>query len=426
MIKQKVTIVATACMLLLSIVLLATASWAWFTLSSAPEISGMSVTLFADRALLVSKTGEQDDFHQSIDISELFADYAPLKPISTVDGVNWFLPNYEASSGILLDPSSYTLADPAQNMNVSLYKGTGNDKTMLTGKELFDAKNRGYYVSASFYLATEYEENVTVTLSAPDRANNNLEPWETKEPDDGENKHAAKYGSYALSVFERDEDDGQVYKIDNNAQNALRVGFIVDSEDANENEKDRFVIYEPNADKRSLRQNEDGTIKKPEEENGYVYGYTIGEDFVDGNYIPTSPIAVGDDNKGTLGTVDPQNLIVQTGGKWADSAKQDVAAGRKPNSNDVETFGKFVSDSSTLDGVESLAGSATALASATQIVELEARDADGTLKPKKVTMYVWIEGQDVDCWNDVANGTFAVNLEFAAVETKIYNKDGTN
>ena len=33
-------------------------------------------------------------------------------------------------------------------------------------------------------------------------------------------------------------------------------------------------------------------------------------------------------------------------------------------------------------------------------------------KPVKVRLYFWLEGQDVDCWNDIADTDFLVNLEF--------------
>ena len=31
---------------------------------------------------------------------------------------------------------------------------------------------------------------------------------------------------------------------------------------------------------------------------------------------------------------------------------------------------------------------------------------------QKMRIYVWIEGQDVDCWNHIADGNLYLNLEF--------------
>ena len=36
----------------------------------------------------------------------------------------------------------------------------------------------------------------------------------------------------------------------------------------------------------------------------------------------------------------------------------------------------------------------------------------------KVRVYIWLEGQDVDCINNISNGDFSVNLQFAVPETE--------
>lgn len=39
----------------------------------------------------------------------------------------------------------------------------------------------------------------------------------------------------------------------------------------------------------------------------------------------------------------------------------------------------------------------------------------------KVRVYIWLEGQDVDCINNISNGDFTVNLQFSVPETKKAN-----
>ncbi len=433
--KQKLSLIATACTLLISMVLLVTASLAWMTISRAPEVSGLRVTLFTDQAILISKDNNPENFTQSIDLSEMFELYAPLKPISTYDGVYWFMPAYDAL-GSLRPPEQFLVANPDENMNVSLFEADG--KTPLTGKALLDAQTKGYYVSCEFWLATELTEDVTVTLSVPDLSKGNLADWETDpdHPNNSKYDHSFKFGSYAIGSYTKDtieNDDGTTTvvarPIDNNAQTALRVGFMTDFG----TDSQKFTIYEPNADERSLIQS--GTVSKPTEENGYVHGYTFNtEHYKVGNYLQTFPIKVQTNADGTIKTdadgkplgmiaqLDPDNLIVQKSSAWSAEMVDKVLAGTSenpyfPNSGDVESFGKFIKDTSALEGtdVKQLDSVEADLASTTQIVTLEGRDENG-IKPKKITMYIWIEGQDPDCWNDIANGTFVLNLEFAARE----------
>ncbi len=434
--KTKAKLMATATMLLISVVLLAGASLAWFTISTNPEISGMQVILFTDRALVVSKTPDQEDFTQSIDLSEMFMYYAPLKPISTVDGKHWFMPTYDEETG-LLNPVSEFLLATEENANVLVYNMTdAGEYIEMTEKEYLAASDKGYYVYCEFYLATEYEEDVRVTLSAPDREKNNLEAWEWNP--EFANEHSYKYGSYALAAYEKDPENGKLYSIDNNAQTALRVGFLIEDEAAEGATGSRFVIYEPNADQRS------DFSKKPFTENGktdfYIHQYNLipntnytegGTEpkflnYVPNSYIPTVPVGPKTLADGTVvGELTPiadEDLIVQLAGQWKYSSVQSkIMNGQGVNSNDVEFFGKFVDKTSSVTkglnqyGIHEF-GTQTGydLASDTMIVTLKGRNSDGTLNPTKIKMFIWLEGQDPDCWNDIAGGSFMVNLEFAA------------
>jgi len=52
----RVKLAAAGLSLLIAIVMLVTASLAWFSLSTNPEIGGMQVSLYTGRALLMSET----------------------------------------------------------------------------------------------------------------------------------------------------------------------------------------------------------------------------------------------------------------------------------------------------------------------------------------------------------------------------------
>ncbi len=405
--NQKLLI--TGICLLLSVVLLVGASFAWFTVSTSPEISGMQVRLFTDQALLVSADGKE--YSQYIDLSEQFKYYAPLKPISTINGRDWFIASYK-DDGSLDELSAFRRDSNLENANVMVYSKTGEGEnavyTPLTGDEYTKANEKGYYVWCEFWLKTELDEGCQVTLSAPDRDKGNIEDWE---------KEQNVYGSYVLANYGVNEETQEAY-MDTNAQNAMRVGFLTGEANA-----ERFVIYEPNADKRS------SISQKPDSKEGsYIIDFALEENtdytetgdepkylnYQDNQYIPTKPIG---SSNGTISAmqIQSENLIIQKAGSWNDEELQNaINEGESPNSGDVAEFGRFVRYSNTLNNGSVTTfpenDTGTDLASTTMVVDLE-KDT-----PQKVTMFIWIEGQDADCWNDIASGSFVVNLEFAAQE----------
>ncbi len=433
--KIKLKMIAMASIMLASLLLLVSVSFAWFSISTSPEVSGLQVTLFSDRAVLVSADGET--FDQSVSLAETFKYYADLKPISTVDGVNWFRAEYANTGSV----KSFILDNTGKHGNVGIYMkdASGNfTDTLLGPSELFDAEQEGYYVYCDIWLATELEEGCRVTLSAPDLAVGNLQEWETDE----EHEHGAKYGSYALAAYKKADDSETVYNIDNNAQTALRVGFMTYKVDGS---TDRFVIYEPNADQRSLPDlkpsgGDEVYIKdfvllpnenfNPDDPNSTEPQYL---NYRDGTYIPTYPIGIVKDQNGNdtyvPTAIAPENLIIQKRSAWDESEiEAQILAGKSLNSNNIASFGSFVRSTSTLtNSLNNLPPETkfhtflpepgdpnTGLASESIIVTLPGRKDGETLSAQKVTMFIWLEGQDVDCWNDIADGTFVINLEFAA------------
>ncbi len=437
--KIRPKLILVSSMLAMSVVLLVTASMAWFTLSTAPEITGIQVSLYAKHSLLVSRDGT--NFSQSINISDAFEGLAPLKPVSTANGIDWFMPAYTADG--MLDLENFRLATLEDNANVSIKN--------LIGNELFEAENRGYFVYTDFYLATDLEEGCTVSLSVP-KGSELLDQWE---------KDQGLYGSYALANYAIDKHN-QVATIDNNAQTALRIGFLIKETDKDGNPTTRFVIYEPNADQRS-----DPALKPfdPNPAEGsvwneyYVSGFQLLPNanyvavegmspldpnnpkflnYIRNSYIPTYPIGwvekkeevENEDGTTTeivtqvpgLVTLDHENLLIQFAGQWNDQAVREVIReGGIPNSNHVSMFGRFIKNNLDVLGKLNQHGIydfnstvTTDLASGNFIVNLPPPDEEGNLVGVEIRMFIWLEGQDADCWNDIASGSFLVNLEFAA------------
>jgi len=429
--------------LAVALVLLATASFAWVTISTSPEVKGMDLALYTDRTLLLAPgdgTGtapDSDEFKQYISLSSAFKGMASLRPVSTADGINWFLPAYDTESGDLGQIEDFILDDTLQYANVSVLDAGGDP---LTGEALLEAQSRGYYVYTDFWMKTE-EDGAKVRLSIPHTYADTTARHSGTGEEPGLNTEEiqkAVYGTYVLGEPELDESDVTKLKARNEEpETALRVGFLIyqDTETlkpvtegigANgvpeEDVQLPFMIYEPNADKRAAGTAQELLIPDKEGNTTAIRDdYVAGSSFTqleEGKYYATQPIAKDEDGGITLQTVSAENMIVQMASAWDTASVIKTMNGqwgntvKKPNSNDVETFGEFID----MDGYDADVNTPILLSSVAEetgnagsniIVELDKET------PIRVRLFVWLEGQDVDCWNDIAAGTFRINLELA-------------
>jgi hypothetical protein len=376
-------LISAGIFLAIALVMLVTASLAWFTISTNPEIGGMQVSLYTGRALLLSDRAD-GEYTELLNLGDVFSSYVELKPVSTVDGVNWFLPEYNAA-GQLKDAEEFTLDNTLAHANIS--------KAGLEGEALKLAREQGAYVWADIWLKTQ-EEHCDVRLSIPSRSSAELDQWE---------RDRGTYGTYVLGTYRLSGEN--IATLDTVSQAAMRVGFLVGEGTAEQ----RFIIYEPNADQRSAN-------IKPGDIT-YVSGYTRDEaNYKENYYIPTHPIANDGSGKGIISNIHDDNLIIQLKSSWDNGSLESVlrANVRRPGSNEVDIMGQFIADNSALmaavDSETKMADTSEipkAIAGETVIISLEKN------VPQKVRMFIWIEGQDVDCWNDIAAGSFVVNLELA-------------
>jgi hypothetical protein len=216
------------------------------------------------------------------------------------------------------------------------------------------------------------------------------------------------YGSYVLAGREYMEVNGQDAKrlTAKEAESCVRVGFLIDPDGESDTYGTEFYIYEPNADQRS---------KDTKPTHTYVHGYTFDEDsYKDQNYIKTDPIGVNaSTGKGEVQRLNTDRLIVQKTSEWNQtSAAEKIQTDKPLNSNDVNKMGRFLTDD---DVSAAYAAGGTVIPTADSAGEIASK-VILTLKqedPVKVRLFIWLEGQDVDCWNDIAAGSFVVNLELA-------------
>lgn len=393
--------------LLISAVLLTTATFAWFAISTTPEIRGVTVSVASiDGFLPFQMSLDGENWTTELNISALLQEANVLRPISTYDGDTWYISSADAFGSI-------TTFLELNDSNLSSYANTGNSDT-------------NYLAYVDIYVTSNNvsDDEFTIVLSNPSDEEN--------IQDDESN-----YGTYVL--FEPEEDEDGNLNV-NDAMAAFRIGFqfyeVANEATDEETEEDdtisvaemdfqeegSFYIYEPNADMRSGDfQDYLDELGADDSDTSVTYIYGEGTDGVqvseysvlntDYHYtsvpVPADTasgytlIEVGTETVEELeGASDTEidvekevTLIRQTTSAWSsDVLNQSSYATYAYDSTDVAVIGEFYEDTPVMSTIE--------------VGEI-----------KKIRIYFWIEGQDIDCWNQIAGGNIYANLEFTGEAT---------
>ena len=421
--------------LILTAVMLVTVSYAWMTLSEAPVAEGIQITIGGGNTILIAPNqtkvvdGELYHFPGHFDLSLSFSqhktyDYlktlSVLTPVSTADGLHWFIPDFydyndaevvagEAMVGTPKPVEHFYMDDDMQYANVP-----ASDR---------DVAN---YVYLDFWVVSP-RSDYTLRVSRGD--------------DNG--------GSFALELMSPEEsEDGYVLmQAEGSAASSIRIGFLVDDgvvvddtmryyqssfyysssyDMLKGNYRDpqdsywydsgyRFTIYEPNAD------------LHPKGTNGeYVVTYPVGWDGekaapVDVRSQLTVQLTSAFRGKDSLNGISFEEIFAvwKTGKDLSGKTAEEVA---KAFYRDYMQYqlapyvnkGQFLKMTSDLlafgDTVTSEHLAQLDKAGATDdsyIVHLEKN------VPQRIRMFIWLEGQDVDCTNSAGAQDIALSVELA-------------
>lgn len=454
---------ALALMVIMSLTVAVTSTYAWLTMSSSPVLEGLRVTVGGDNTIKVAadisaKTEDGTTVHYPAAFTEhlnlsLYSQYeylgklAGLSPVSTADGVNWFLPTYYKSSDLEVQNGNAAAGTirPVQNFE----RDTALQHANLT--EPADSR-AGHYVYFDLWVVSPSGDCDLRVATGTD-------------PDDDS-------GSYVIALPDLSKGADGSFALNENASSvaaSARVGFLVNttplsgksgttallsaiSENSNTGgsynslrgvyaEKgsstqnfygsESFVIYEPNADCHP------GSAS-------------------DGGYIATYPVGVDANGKGNEQSVFT-HLTVQKQSTWkADGTGKSLLAGQleaalfqfktqlgkeKMNALTAEQaaelfyakylqgqysflvqkghfFPKSTALSTRLDPttrtIERTVLNTYETAGATEdavIVRLERN------VPQRIRVFIWLEGQDADCTGAAENLRFAVNLQLAGANS---------
>lgn len=416
-------------------------------MSENPVVEGINVTVGGNATIQIAANITEvvdgvsynypADFSDYLNISDYesydyLSELAGLSPVSTSDGEHWFYATYyqptdaevlagEVVSGTMKSVSEFGVDDQLELAN-------------LTAEEIPDVAN-GHYVYMDFWVVSPMDYELRIATSTDDNENDGsflidlLVPQEVDSDGDGEvdsyslsvseesSAASARVGFLTSSVTAEDEDllayvDSEYY---NEEYITLMGQYQEQSEVASYTYQNEFMIYEPNGDLHIDNSNED--------------------------YIITEPIGLVND---TPDLIDVQSILsVQLSSKWyesngsyelSNSFLASVATyefGVKSITEITDNFyitylqeqvsyyvdkGAFITDTTTLyeaavvNVVDSESMETIEQSGATDTTYIASLEAD---VPQRIRMFIWIEGQDVDCTTQVVATDFAVGIEFA-------------
>ena len=364
--------------LLMAVVLLAVGTFAWFTFSTAPEVSGISVTFSSDSAwpfevctdyLNPDGTVNADPtWEKELNVSDILTN-AALRPISTYDLQHWYLADYDYA-GNVTKLIEVPLSDVANRED----KSADPDEDGINYLLYFDMWVRTRDPELTYELRLNNPNAGTGEDTSPE-----VNDWETV------------YGTYVLWSPVWDTTKNK-YTTADDAMASIRVGFQM-FDQSNDSQIAKTVIYEPNAD---LHKGLDAS----EAYSGisYVKGENAASDGkIDGatasGLVPTTvPHYTGTDAY----EMKTQETILQRTSSWDAGKLASLEKISQWDSRCIGSIGAFVD----------------AYGNPIDNADLPCFAKISKDVPQKIRVFFWLEGQDVDCWNQIAGGSIYANLEF--------------
>ena len=419
-------LIVMALALALSVTVVIMSSYAWMVLSSNPVATGIQVAIGGGNTILIASNVQEEAadgtvynypgyFSDSLNFGmqkeySYLQNLAGLTPVSTSNGIDWFLSEKDIDSEL---------------SHANLSKDSEEDAEKL---------KEGSYIYLDFWVVSP-SGDYTLRISTGD------------EESDG--------GSFVVDLLEP-ETDGENYTLTQpkgSAAASVRIGFLANDVTLTD---ETMLQYKESTyfDDRftALR----GMYQEPESGTPYLSAdrftifepngdYHPGDEDIDGSYVKTEPLALEDGQ--TVKNSDIwDSLTVQLSSTWSAAANGDGtgieqqfnAAQRVGDWSELTpadviskfyfstlqgqiapyvTKGSFISYSENLKNLmgegtqisaESLNNIGTSGATEdVYIIKLERNI------PQRIRMFIWIEGQDVDCAASADSARFAVNIEFA-------------
>lgn len=431
--KVYAKLIALSMTLVLSVCMVVAASYAWYVMSGNPELTGLQINISGSNTILVAAdmTVEQngklchypDTFADTLNFAS-HASYAwmgeldGLVPVSTADGIHWFMPEYydandpevkagNVPAGLLKDITEFSWEMDLAHANLS-----GADSDVLA---------EGSYIYLDFWVVSPGSD-CTLRVSTGEDGN----------------------GSFLMELPKVEKTTGGPVLTEGNSQATamLRVGFLTN---ADTQVDDSMVCYQlsPGFDDRfrSLRgvyaepgqtqQDLDSTRFSIYEPNGDFHPGSND----DGNYLKTYPIALEGEIPTPVSVAD--RLTVQRVTRWKmadederllDQLFQTAVYGKDLTAEELADYfynrymqgylSPYVEKGDFFKRSSDLMHSGGTVAELDQLATAGATDDVYIIElqrniPQRIRMFVWLEGQDADCTNMTEPAQLLLSLEFA-------------
>lgn len=429
--KAYIKIACTAAALLCAMAMIVMSSYAWLTASTSPVAEGIQVAVGGGSTILLAPDVVNNEgvhypgaFGATLRLDDLLdADaHSGLTPVSTADGLNWYLPVYYTED----DPE--VRAETAKAGDLKPYDQFLCDET-LTYANLAAGDEKaaeGSYLYADFWVVSpgsRYELRVSTSNDASGAGSYVVDLPQVVETEVG----------FAMQTPEYP------------ASESLRVGFLVNQNAAAESadayaanrgdqryttlmggyqEKGKptsplysynsFHIYEPNGSSHSAL----------EGVQDYIATYPLGRNDTSVTGIPVgSWLSVQMASRWENVVNDVFKASVQQAGDTATAADVQARlyktlAGR----SDYVNKGQFIQNTGKL--YENLGQNDTVSRDTLgQIAKAGANESNSivTLErnvPQRIRMFIWMEGQDADCVSGASVSGFAMRIELAGSTVK--------
>lgn len=443
--KRYSRLLAALLLLITALIMVITISFAWITISTTPIAQGIQITISGSHTVLVAPdiAYEQDgkvyhypgEFSDNVNFAECEGyDYLKqlggLLPVSTSDGETWYVPTY------------YKIGDP-EVRNGTAYAGQikpatefiADDMLMYAnfGADQLDSSQTGHYVYFDFWVVAPVDGYKLRVSTGADGA-----------------------GSFVVDLPEPQKNGSsfELTNINKQAAASMRLGFLI-NEDTVLDESIRYYAQSPFYNNEYARlqgvysQKGYGALNSAAtrftifESNGDSHPTAVkdhlGNNIQDGQYVVTAPLGTG----GRPVSVDDR-LTVQLKNGWIDAGEEtyiqqmfrtylagkDVSRETEESLKDkfytqwlqyqiypYVTKGNFIANTGDLYTMAGVSG----VADAEKLNELDQAGATSDVYlteltggvPQKIRLFIWLEGQDVDCINSAVAGSFAISLELA-------------
>ena len=422
--QYHIKILASALLIVLSLSMLVMVTFAWYVMSTAPEVSGMQIKIGSDTIRVAPDCKDESGQHYpgafqgvlDTDTNAIPENFWGLIPVSTADGKHWFSATYESLENGGDQKEEYL-----------------EDTTLSSANLTARPKSGGNYLYLDFWVVAPKDYDLRVSTAT---------------------RGSGQSGSYVKVFPQVKMDAAGHYSLDETqrqAESSLRIGFLVNED------KVSGESYENSTNYDSAYKILKGEYQKPGEALPTSQtSFTIYEPNCDwhadtqfsGQYKETQPLALvgGKPQPVKLETYDGTKLAAQTSATWTrtdDGTQTKLAQALQRALLEAQTTNRSVTNGQSAGEYllnQYLKGQLSGYITSGQFVKSTSDLQDGvrldkeniekygaaddavivSLKknvPQRIRMFVWLEGQDIDCTNEAALKTLLLNLELAG-ETK--------